>query len=149
MTVGHFCNREVVVTGKDSTIVEVAQLMRRLHVGDVVVVDASVGKPRPLGIITDRDLVIELIAAEVDLASVTAGDIMSFELITAKEEDSIWHTLRRMQHCGVRRLPVVNSRNELEGILAIDDVLEILAEEFSLLAKVSSFQLRREEMPQT
>lgn len=138
MTAGHFCNREVVVTGKESSIVEVARLMRHHHVGDVVVVAEEEGMTVPLGIITDRDIVMELIADQVVLEAVTVGDVMSYELIAANERDGIWDTLRRMRTDGIRRIPVVNDQGGLEGILTLDDMLELLTEELSLLAKVPS-----------
>lgn len=136
MTVGKFCNREVIIADKDSSIVEIAKLMRRHHVGDVVLVTGDGDRIKPVGILTDRDIVIELLACDVDLNSVSAGDVMSYELVTAQEEDSIWDTLQLMRAKGIRRVPVVNDRDELEGILSIDDLLELFAEELNLLAKV-------------
>jgi len=145
MTVGNLCNREVVITGRESTIVEVAQLMRLHHVGDVVIVEDREDDRAPVGIITDRDLVVELIADGVDLDAVTAGDVMSYELVTARTDDSIWETLKRMRGLGVRRMPVVNNRGGLEGILSLDDILELLAEELSMLAKVPTCGQTREK----
>jgi CBS domain-containing protein len=145
MTVGHFCNREVVICGRESTIVEVAQLMRQHHVGDLVIVEDREDVTVPVGIITDRDLVVELIADEVDLDAVTVGDVMSYELVTARTDDSIWETLKRMRGQGVRRIPVVNDQGGLEGILALDDILELLAEELSMLAKVPVCAQKKEE----
>ncbi len=136
MTVGKFCNREVIIADKDSSIVEIAKLMRRHHVGDVVLVTGDGDRVKPVGILTDRDIVIELLACDVDLNSVSAGDVMSYELVTAQEGDSIWDTLQLMRAKGIRRVPVVNDRDELEGILSIDDLLELFAEELNLLAKV-------------
>jgi CBS domain-containing protein len=136
MTVGKFCNREVIIADKNSSIAEIAKLMRKHHVGDVVLVNDKGGRTKPVGILTDRDIVIELIASDVPLDSVSAGDIMSYELVTAKEEDSIWDTLQRMRAKGIRRVPVVNDKEELEGILSVDDLLELFAEELNLLAKV-------------
>ena len=136
MTVGKFCNREVIIAEKDSTVFEVAKLMRNHHVGDVIVVSTSGDRTKPIGILTDRDIVIEVIAADVPLDSVSAGDIMSYELVTARESDSIWDTLQHMRAKGVRRVPVVNDAGGLEGILSIDDLLELFAEELNLLAKV-------------
>ena len=136
MTVGKFCNREVIIADKDSSIVEIARLMRRHHVGDVILVTGSGDRSRPVGILTDRDIVIELIACDVPLNSVCAGDVMSYELVTAREEDSIWDTLKRMRAKGIRRVPVVNDKDELEGILSVDDLLELVAEELKLLARV-------------
>ena len=114
MTVGKFCNREVIIADKESSIVEIARLMRRHHVGDVILVTGSGDRSRPVGILTDRDIVIELIACDVPLDSVCAGDVMSYELVTAREEDSIWDTLKRMRAKGIRRMPVVNDKDELE-----------------------------------
>ena len=142
MTVGKFCSREVVVASKDSTIIDVARLMRQHHVGDVVIVDSSGDQTKPIGIITDRDIVVELIACEVSFDAVSVGDVMSFELITAREQDSIWESLHRLHTKGVRRIPVVNDEGGLEGILTVDDLLELLAEELILLAKVPA----REQM---
>jgi CBS domain-containing protein len=136
MTVGKFCNREVIIADKNSSIAEIAKLMRKHHVGDVVLVNDKGGRATPIGILTDRDIVIELIACDVPLDSVSAGDVMSYELVTAREEDSIWDTLQRMRAKGIRRVPVVNDKDELEGILSADDLLELFAEELNLLAKV-------------
>lgn len=136
MTVGKFCNREVVIAEKSSTVTEVAKLMRRHHVGDVVIVDEQGETTKPIGILTDRDIVIELIACDVVPDSVSAGDVMSYELVTAREEDSLWDTLQKMRARGIRRVPVVNNGGQLEGILSVDDLMELFAEELNLLAKV-------------
>ncbi len=137
MSVGKFCCRKVVLAEKESSVLEVAKLMREHHVGDVVIVERSSGQPIPVGIVTDRDIVVELIAKEVELESVSAGDIMSLELLTAQEEDSLWDSLKSMRNKGVHRIVVVNANNGLEGILSVDDVLELLADEMALLAKVA------------
>jgi len=138
MTVGEFCNREVVIAERETTIVEAAKLMRKYHVGDLVVVDRREEMNIPVGIITDRDIVVEIIAGEVSLDSACTGDVMSFELTTAKEHDGILEALQKMRGLGIRRMPVVNDRGGLEGILAVDDVLELLAEELTLLASAAT-----------
>lgn len=144
MSVKEFCNREVVITHCETSIIEAAKLMRQYHVGDIVVIDSETELPVPVGILTDRDIVIELIAREVPFDAVTVGDVMSRELMVARECDSIWATLQRMRARGVRRVPVVNDRGGLEGILTVDDVLELLADELTLLAKVSAREQRVE-----
>ncbi|MDA8165037.1 MAG: CBS domain-containing protein [Desulfobacteraceae bacterium] len=145
MTVGEFCNREVVIATRDDVIVEIAKLMRQHHVGDVVIVDQAKLPPVPVGIVTDRDIVVELVAEEVALESVKAGDIMSYELVTAREEDGIWETLQRMRAQGVRRVPVVNRDGGLEGILTVDDLLELFSEELLALAKVPAGEVFHEK----
>lgn len=145
MSIGEFCTREVVIAEKDTGIVELAQLMRKYHVGDVVIVEKHVDRMLPLGIVTDRDIVVELIAEEVDVESITAGDVMSTELITAKQKDGLWDTLQLMQSQGVRRLPVVDEADFLEGILTVDDLIELLAEELVILAKIAGRGQKYEE----
>ena len=137
MTIGPFCTREVIIAERDTGIVELAQLMRKHHVGDVIVVERQGEKVVPVGIITDRDIVVELIAEQVDLDSVSCGDVMSPELITARENEGIWDTLHRMRTKGIRRLPVVNDDDGLEGILTVDDLVELLADELTMLAKIA------------
>lgn len=145
MTVGEFCNREVVIAGRETTIVEAAKLMRKYHVGDLVVVDRREEMNIPVGIITDRDIVVEIIAGEIGLDSACTGDVMSFELATTKEHDGILEALQKMRGLGIRRMPVVNDRGGLEGILAVDDILELLAEELSLLASAATHGQAKEK----
>ncbi len=145
MPVGEFCNRQVVIASPESDIVDVAKLMRQYHVGDVVIVRSEEEEAKmPLGIVTDRDLVIELMAKEVALEAVTVGDVMSYELVSCRESDGIWDCLQRMQSKRIRRLVVVNDEGSLVGILTIDDLLELLAEEMTALAKVALGQQAKE-----
>ena len=141
MSIGTVCNRETVIARAEDTIVEVAKLMRRHHVGDVVVIEPGEGGNVPIGILTDRDLVMEILAQELSPDTVTVGDIMSDQIVTAREDDGIWDTLQRMRVKGVRRVPVVDARGGLVGILALDDLLELLAGELADVAKI----FRREE----
>ena len=101
-------------------------------------------KAKPVGILTDRDLVVELIAGEVDLASVTVGEVMSSQLVTARQQDSLWDTLRRMRDYGIRRMVVVNDTGGLEGILTVDDLLALFGEEISALSRVPVREQERE-----
>ncbi|BBA33763.1 CBS domain protein [Methylocaldum marinum] len=145
MSVGQFCNRDTVILRKADAIVEAAKLMREFHVGSAVVVEDSAEGAKPVGIVTDRDLVVEILAAELDPGSVTVGDIMSYELLTAREDDGLWETLQRMRLKGVRRIPVVNPQGVLAGILTSDDLLEILAGELTELVKIIGKEQEREQ----
>jgi len=144
MSVGEVCNREVVITDRESSILEVTKLMRRHHVGDVVITEDRDGERVPVGIVTDRDIVVELLAEEVDLNAVDIGDVMSFELLIAREDDDILETIKRMQGKGVRRMPVVNQRGGLVGLLAMDDLVELIAEQLSDLVKLINTEQSRE-----
>jgi CBS domain-containing protein len=149
MSVGEFCNREVIIAGKDIPLVNIAQLMREHHVGSIVIIETKGQNNIPVGIITDRDIVLEIIAPQLNLDAVTAGDIMSGELLTAREVDGLWETLKRMRSHGVRRIPVVNDEQVLVGILSVDDVLEVLANEFSELVTLMNKEHHKEEAVRT
>jgi CBS domain-containing protein len=145
MSVSELCNREVVIINRTEPIREAVRLMRKHHVGDVVVVEAVQGHRRPIGILTDRDIVVELLAAGVDLDAVAAGDAMSFELLTARESDDLLETLARMRERGVRRAPVVNDVGVLVGILALDDIIEVIAEQLVSVAGLIGCERNREQ----
>ncbi len=144
MSVGEYCVRDVVVIGKDESVREAAKLMREHHVGDLIVVEDKDGKRVPVGILTDRDLVVEVLALDVDMDAVSAGDTMSFELVTAKEDDDLQETLALMRQKGVRRIPVVDTEGALAGILTVDDVIDVLAEELNDLTRLISREQLRE-----
>ena len=123
MKTGDVCKRNVVTTVTRASLADVARLMREAHVGSVVVIDPP-GSRTAVGIVTDRDIVIEAVAANLDPRTLTAGEIMSRELVTAAEGDDASWSLKVMRDRGVRRLPVLDGAGELAGIVALDDLLE-------------------------
>ncbi|MFA5941470.1 MAG: CBS domain-containing protein [Sinimarinibacterium sp.] len=127
MRVGEYCNREVIVAGRTTGVLEAARLMRRYHVGNLVVVERERSGNRPVGIVTDRDLVVEVLAQDAPAAHLALDDVMSAHLATALVDDDVLETLRRMRSLGVRRMPVVDGSGLLIGILAVDDLLELMA----------------------
>ncbi|MGZ5052471.1 MAG: CBS domain-containing protein [Methylobacter sp.] len=142
MAIGEFCNREVAFATKEMSLPEAAKIMRQYHVGDLVVVDETGGKRVPVGVVTDRDMVIQVIAQSLEFNDFRIGDIMGRQLVSVQESDGVFETIRLMRTKGVRRLPVVNQQGELVGIVSADDMLDLLAEELGELAKVS---LREQE----
>jgi CBS domain-containing protein len=145
MTVGKICNREVIVVDKTASITQAARLMREYHVGDLVVVEERTGKRVPVGIVTDRDIVLEVIAEGVDMSDVNVGDVMSDNLVTARENDSVLETIKIMRAKGVRRLPVINDANDLVGILAVDDLIDLFSEQIADLARLVAREQQREK----
>jgi CBS domain-containing protein len=120
--------------------------MRKNHVGDLVVVEQADGGERiPVGIVTDRDIVVSVIALGLDPASLQVGDIMSDDLLTTSEGDDVYGTIERMRLRGIRRVPVVNAAGGLAGIVSADDLLEFLAEEMGDLSRISSHQQAHEK----
>jgi CBS domain-containing protein len=128
MRVGEICNREVVVIDEQSSIVDAAGVMREYHVGDIVVIREKYGKQEPVGILTDRDIAIEIVARATDPQTVTVGDAMSFDLVTVTEDDDLMHTIEIMRDKGIRRIPVVGTDDALVGIVTVDDIVELLGE---------------------
>ena len=135
MSIGEFCNRAVIVADRDCNVLEAARLMRHHHVGTVVVVGVGDGENKAIGIVTDRDLVVEVMAPNLDPETVTVGDIMADPLCSVREKDGVFDAIRLMRQHGVRRIPVVDDNGYLQGILTIDDVISLLAEEMDELAK--------------
>ena len=98
----------------------------------------------PVGILTDRDIVIELVAEQVDPQSVSVGDVMSDHLLIISESDELLDIIEQMRSKGVRRAPVVSKEGELVGILTLDDLLDVLAEAFNDLVLLTGREQRRE-----
>jgi CBS domain-containing protein len=145
MSVGEICNREVVVCDPEESIQEAVKLMRDNHVGDVIVVEQGGNGPVPVGILTDRDIVVELLAEQIDLDSVACGDVMSREMVTAVEEDEILPTIEHMRDKGIRRIPVVNRQGELQGILSFDDLVELISEQLTDLVRLVGREVEHEK----
>ena len=122
MKTADICNTRVVVAIADAPLTDVAKLMRKNHVGSVVIVD-TVDALRPVGIVTDRDIVVEVIAAGQDARAMTAADIMASPVVTASADDDASWSLKIMRDRGIRRLPVVDADGLLVGLVALDDLL--------------------------
>ena len=129
MKIGELCSRVVVFAYKNMPLTEAAKLMREHHVGSLIVVKEDDGKRAPLGIITDRDIVVEVVAAGLDFRTITVGEVMTDELIIAREQDDMLDVLGVMRKRGIRRIPVVTPSGALAGIATIDDILGVLSEE--------------------
>lgn len=145
MAIGEICNREVVIVAREAPVIEAARLMRQYHVGDLVVVDEPSGLRRPVGIVTDRDIVIEVVAMEVAPETLSVGDIMCAELATVRETEGVFETIRYMRDKGIRRLPVVDRDGWLQGIVTLDDLLILLAEEMGEMAQLIGREMDREQ----
>ncbi|WP_437283398.1 CBS domain-containing protein [Sorangium sp. So ce375] len=144
-TAGELCNRGVVTIGKTETVIEAARRMRAHHVGSLVIVDEPAGRTVPAGIITDRDIVIGVVAtASPYLESLQVADVATEPLVTAREQEDLLDLLGRMRAAGIRRVPVVNDEGVLQGIIAFDDLLEFLSDELSELSALVTRQQRRE-----
>jgi CBS domain-containing protein len=142
MPIGQVCIHEVVVALRNTSVQDAAKLMRQHHVGDLVIVDDQ--QKKPVGIVTDRDLVISVLATKLDPAVFTVGDLITRELVTAHEDQGIFETIQQMRTKGVRRMPIVDSHGTLVGIVSVDDLVRLLGAELSELGRLISREQARE-----
>lgn len=133
MTAGRICTRSVDTAAPEESILSAARRMSDRNVGTLVVADTG---NRPLGILTDRDLVTRILARGVDPVSTTVRQVMTRDIEAVTEDSSIEDALRLMRVGGYRRIPVVNPESGLVGILTLDDILKTLAGEFSDIGRV-------------
>lgn len=144
MNVGNICKRAVTTALTSDTGRRAAVLMRDNHVGDVVIVKDSGGMLWPLGMVTDRDLVMEIISTYGDPDTLTLGEIMSEPVYCLTEGEGIDHALMRMRAAGVRRAPVIGTDGQLTGIVSVDDVIALLAERMGNLSALLDHERTRE-----
>ncbi|WP_426178111.1 CBS domain-containing protein [Massilia sp. TWR1-2-2] len=145
MRIGEMCTTQTIVCTREESVQGAALLMRTHHVGDVVVVEQPNAERVPTGILTDRDIVVSVIALGLDPASLLVGDIMTDDLLTCSESDDVYETIERMRLRGIRRVPVVNANGALTGIVSADDLLGFLAGEMSELARIGPHQQSQEK----
>ena len=137
MKAGEICNRAVVFVRAEESALVAARLMREHDVGDVVIVSGRDEGQIPIGIVTDRDITIELLAEEVDLEAVNVGEMfIGPNLVTVGADDDMLEVIEEMKKSGVRRIPVVEANGTLAGIITADDVLCLIAEQFNLMAQL-------------
>lgn len=145
MNISDICTVQTISCTRDETVQGAALLMRKHHVGDLVVIDGDEGRAIPVGIVTDRDIVVSVVALGLDPGSLQVGDIMSDDLLTCGESDDVYQTIEHMRLRGIRRVPVVNANGALAGIVSADDLLEFLAEEMGDLSRISGSQQAHEK----
>lgn len=133
MDVSSFCRREVVSIRADASVREAAQAMRQHHIGALVVTDPD--EPgRASGIVTDRDLVVGLLAEDFPVEGATVGQLYTRKLVGVPSTATLHEAVQAMQRAGVRRLVVVQPGGSLAGLISADDVFEAVAGELEVLA---------------
>ena len=147
LNAGEICNRIVTVAERDMTLVQAAQLMRDHHVGCLVVVDETGAGRLVVGMLTDRDIVTAVIAQEVDPVTLRVEDVMTADVVTALETDSVMDLLGLMRRKGLRRIPVTTPERALLGLVTLDDLLEVFAEQLrTLVLAIEAEQMRERKL---
>lgn len=144
MQIGHICTPNVITCPPETTIFAAAKMMKKNHVGTLVVVEEINGMHMPQGIITDRDIVVIVLAEGLDPKSIKVADIMKTELMTALATEDIFETIERMRYKGIRRIPVVDKHGALAGVVSVDDIWKYLARGVAALSEVTTRQQNRE-----
>lgn len=131
MNAGHICQRRVIMVRPTDDLVKASQLMREEHIGYLVVVEPTLqeGGWVPVGVLTDRDIVVSVVAREADPRMLRVGDVMTQKPVTVLAEDSIADALGEMRRIGVRRLPVLGDGGVIAGVISLDDVLNAIAQD--------------------
>lgn len=126
MQVGTVCRRGAISIANTESIAAAAQLMREQHVGFLIAYRLGDELHRPIGVLTDRDIIIEVIAKKVDPEALTVEDLMTRQPVVAIESDELSDVLQAMRLGGIRRVPVTDTRGALVGVIAIDDAFDLI-----------------------
>ena len=140
MNLGSLCHRQVYLVKPDEPLADAAREMQRRRIGALVVVADLAPPVRPLGIVTDRDIVCGQLLRKADLRSLTVGDVMTPDPLTLPESAGVSEAIAALHQRGVRRAPVVNQAHDLVGIVTLDDLLPAVAAELNTLAQLIGTQ---------
>ena len=146
MSIGRICSRATHLADLEESAQAAADRMQDQNVGTLVVVDPD---RKPIGILTDRDLAVRVVAPALDARTTTVGQVMTSHPQWVREETPIEDAVATMRSLGIRRLPVVDGRERLVGIVSADDVLELLAQELENLGRIAGSSRPGSAMPAT
>ena len=127
--IGTLCRRSPCTVRPSDELTAAAKLMREKHIGYLVVVEPHMTGVRPVGVLTDRDIVVAVVARDVDPRSLTVGDVMTRDPVAIPQDAAIDTALREMRRMGIRRMPVLGPLGQLVGVVSLDDLFEVLAAE--------------------
>jgi CBS domain-containing protein len=128
--VGDICTKPVITVTKTATIEEAARLMRARKVGALIVTNGR----RPVGILTDRDITVDVVGTGKKAAETTVADVMRPNPVTLREDQGLFEAAKVFGAKGVRRLPVMSKSGKLIGIVTLDDLMLLLGREMELVA---------------
>ncbi len=143
MKLKDICVLDVASCTPDLSVIGAARMMRQQHTGNLIVVDNDEDRT-PVGIVTDRDIVLEVLAVGRDPATTAVHDIMARKLVIAGDTEDTSQALERMRTHGVRRIPIVGDRGRLVGVVSLDDILKLHAEQAAALLQIVAKEQNRE-----
>jgi CBS domain-containing protein len=137
MPITDFCNTPVVTISPDQQVLKAVKLMRNKNVGAVVIT----AQEKPVGILTDRDVVMRVTAEGREASTTRVRDVMTPNPVVISEEEGIWELIQIMKEHGKRRYPVVSGKGKLVGIITLDDLIALIGVEMSGLSQAISSEL--------
>ena len=137
MPLTDFCSSPVITISPDEKVLAVAHLMRDKKVGSVIVTQQE----KPIGILTDRDIVMRVTAERKDASAIKVRDVMTANPVLVSEETGIWELIQGMKNYGVRRFPITAGDGKLVGIITMDDLIELIGEELSGVGRAIASEL--------
>ena len=146
MDIGNLCSLDPVTAPTSTRVRDIAMLMRRHHVGCVVLTKSPIDRPVPAGMLTDRDIVYAQAERDDDVLALPAAQIMSPDPLVLQSEWSLEQAIERLRARGVRRAPVVDRSGSLVGLLSLDDVIGVLVDDLRGVASLIGTQPREEAM---
>lgn len=146
MTIAAICRPEVITIDAGASLCDAASLMRAHHIGALVVTVDAAGGEQAVGVITDRDLAIEVLARDLNPTDVKVGQLASRHLASVPGTAGIAEAVAVMQAAGVRRLLVTGYERQLAGFVSADDLLGALAGQLGVLANALRTGVAREDV---
>ena len=143
MPISDLCSKNLVCVEKGASLQYAAQLMKKHHVGGVVVVETN-GKNKPVGMLTDRDIVLGIVAENLPL-STKVQDVMSTDIVKVTRGKGIAEVVDQMESKGVRRMIVVDEAGNACGLVSSDDILQLVARELNGLGRLVERQVENEK----
>ena len=140
MPIIEYCTKQVITALGNQTVFDAAKQMRDKNVGSIVVLDSD---KKPIGMVTDRDIVVNVVALGKDSKSTLLKDIMSKNAVVLRQDQGIFETTQMMSEKGVRRIPVVDAEGKLAGIICLDDLMMTFGREVANIAAAIAYGTTR------
>ena len=140
MPIMEYCTKHVITATGSQTVFDAAKQMWDRNVGAIVVLDSD---KKPLGMVTDRDIAVNVVAQGKDPRSTVLKEIMSKNALVLRQDQGIFEATKMMSEKGIRRLPIVDSEGKLAGIISLDDLITVFGEEVANIANAIAYESYR------
>lgn len=144
MSIERICSRNIISVPRSCSLEQAAVLMRKHHVGALLVTEDEPSANRAVGVVTDRDFVLHAMAEGIGPREANVGTVMTRGLATVPSAADIPEVMEAMRASGVRRLAVTGEGGTLVGIVSLDDIIDALGTDLASLAGIVRSERERE-----